>query len=216
MTLAAPTNVAYAPDGAGREPHSLAFRWDAVTNATSYEVVLTSSSEVFSVVSTGNQAAFSELTANRHYVLTVRARHAGDQSEFSAAFDACTLMPIPPGLLLSPSPALSGGVVLTWDWSTLVMDETVPATAWLMRETTGVANVIHVDAAKTGAYLDSHGFGARYALDLVSANPAAPGGENRARGPFVDGVVVPASTAVSFATMPHEDLFKAARSGRWV
>ncbi|WP_291998584.1 hypothetical protein [Candidatus Accumulibacter sp. ACC012] len=99
-------------------------------------------------------------------------------------------------------------VVVTWDWSDLVLDETDPVAVQILRDTGGGASVVHRSGQRTGTYTDSAGqAGASYAIELISAKADAPGGMNQCRSGGRASVVTPLSEVGS----PHETVLRLAR-----
>ncbi|WP_375139047.1 fibronectin type III domain-containing protein [Sphaerotilus sulfidivorans] len=173
----APTNLRLASDDVtDRGATSLRLLWDGVTNATEYRLRLIDSvGTVFLEVQNAACVA-AGLIPNREYTISVMAMGGGASSPYSSQIVTCTRPPRPPA---PTSAALPFGTVVSWDWSALQLDESVPVTGTVVcRDASGVSMSIvessdRIGSAQTAVYGASY-----FSLFLTSVRPSAPGGVN--------------------------------------
>ena len=91
------------------EPNRIILTWDAVENATSYDI---SADEVIIGNVTDTIYADTALTPGTPHVYKIRAQNSGEPGEWTAAINKSTVLPVPANIISHTS---STAITISWD-----------------------------------------------------------------------------------------------------
>lgn len=191
---------------ADRRVQALSFHWDPIEDATGYVCELDSAEGKLTLNETMTTAAFSGLVPNRTYQFQVSALLGVDSTDPSPAFVTSTTLPEPPVPLAAPIPGMQSATSISWDWSALAADRTVPITARILRDDGNNTAPIYQSTAESGNFVDWTANGSiSYRLELTCPKAHAPGGINRVLSAPVDALVAPGGGVETFggSSLPH-------------